>query len=97
MLDGCSGKLVTKDWNAQRKNSIYLSLDRTEIYFIGSIYLLYMYIRKIEGVEPTTPSFFQGYCGHSCFGAGHMCCASWHKSMSCMSSTWHNWILRGQE
>ena len=51
---------MTKDWNVQCENLIYSSPDRMEIYFIGSIYLLYAYIRKIEGVEPTTTIFLGG-------------------------------------
>ena len=90
MLDGCGGELATKDRNVQHRNSIYLSPDRTEIYLIGGICLLYAYIRKIEGVEPITPIFFQVYCTCSCFGAGHMRHASWLKNASCTSSTWHN-------
>ena len=64
---------MTKDWNAQCENSIYSSLDRTEIYFIGSIYLLYVYIRKIEGVEPAMPIFWGGGTGWVCVLAPDMC------------------------
>ena len=48
MLNGHGGELVTKDQNAQHRNSIYLSPDRTEIYLIGGICLLYVYKRKID-------------------------------------------------
>ena len=93
MLDGHGGELATKDRNAQRENLIYSSPDRTGIYFIGSIYLVYVYIRKIEGVEPATPIFFQGYWARSRFGAGCARRASWHENASCTSSTRHSWIL----
>lgn len=81
MLDGHGSELVTKDQSIQGEHLVFLSLDRTEIYYIDGNDLLYLYRENGEGTGPITPIFFWVYCTHVCFGAGKACCASQHKKL----------------
>lgn len=74
-----------KNWNAQHKRPALECPDKTEIYLIITIYLLYAYREKRENARPAMPHFFLDVLRAFLWCQKPVWCC-WHQNEGCTGS-----------